>query len=70
MHTPNPILDTNQLPVSSMHESKMSKQSVILNGVNSLTTRVNNFSRTSMFVMGAMALTILANFGTTIAAVL
>ena len=71
MHSSNPILDTNELPTSStFNDQARSKQSVILDGVRSLSTSVNNFSRMTAFALTTMGLMTLANFGTTIAALL
>ena len=65
MHSSNPIIDNASMPSSSM-----SKQSVILDGVNSLTTRVNSFSRMTVGVLITMGIMTLANFGTSVAALL
>lgn len=54
----NPLVDDNKLK---------SKQSVILEGVRDLDTRVNNFRRTLFTMVIFMFITILANFGTTMA---
>ena len=70
MNTSNPILDTNQLPTSSMPTDKISKQSVILDGVNSLATKLNGFSRMTITVLSMMGVMTVVNFGTTIAAIL
>jgi hypothetical protein len=51
------------------HDGK-SKQSVILDGVQSLSTKVNSFSRMTAFALCSMGLMTLANFGTTVAALL
>lgn len=65
MHASNPILDNASMPSSSM-----SKQSVILDGVQSLNSRINSFSRMTAGVLITMGLMTLANFGTSVAALL
>ena len=71
MHSSNPILDTNELPTSGTYnETAKSKQSVILDGVHAINERVTSFSRTTAVALTTMGLMTLANFGTTIAALL